>query len=230
MGRQAKIKVKRRREEQKRNRLRHRAYDAFDDTARTASAKLVETYETAGTADRRALEARVADIAEAAGADPRRVLGAINLARRIAAAPIGRGGMSGSAVADGEFPHLRARLEAALDAINRTVPAACPHLTPDSPVAAICVDEPGEAMCQDCQDVHFADAHPSEWNHTCLECGGVDLRGISPVMPTPLVGLPVRFGDEARPFLSPVVITGLGMCNPCRLAAGRKRKIAGGAR
>ena len=226
MGKQAKLKERRRREEQKRGKVRRRAYDTFDNTARTAAAKLAEVYEASGTADRRALKARAAEIAEAVTTDPQRVATAVTLARRITAAPIGRGGMPGSAVADDGLPNLRARIDAALDTVHRTVPAACPHLTPDDAVAAICVDEPGTAMCGDCQDAHVTQAHPPEWNHQCLECGGIDMRGISPVMPTPIVGLPVRFGGEEKLFIAPVVITGLGVCNPCRLAVGRRRERA----
>lgn len=223
MGRQADKKVKQRRAEQKRSRLRTRASAVFDTVGATANTAITRTYESAGPADRRAIEARVAELARTVEADPARAVAALDLARQITAAPIGRGGMPGSAIGDGEFPKMRARLESALAALHDTVPDACPHLTPDSVVAAACADEPGTVMCGDCQDAHVTEAHPPEWNHACVECGGVDMCGISPAMPTPIVGLPVRFGVGVRLFMSPVVVTGLGVCNPCRLAAGRKR-------
>lgn len=223
MGKQADKKLKQRRAEQKRSKLRTRAGATFDKLGSDANAAMARVYETAAPADRRGIEARVAELAETVGSNPARAVAALNLARKIAAAPIGQGGMPGSAIGDGEFPNLRARFEAALDTVHAVVPDTCPHLTPDSAVAAVCVDEPGVVMCGNCQEAHVTEAHPPEWNHTCLECGRVDMRGISPAMPVPIVGLPVRFGGEVRLFISPVVVTGLGICNPCRLAVGKRR-------
>ncbi len=215
MGKRADKKVKQRRAEQKRSKLRARGYTqnngvwpiTKDDAVNTAMAR---TYESAAPADRRAIEARIAELAKTVGSDPARAVAALGLARKIAATPIGRGGMSGSAIGAGEFPNLRATFEVALATLHNTVPDACPHLTPDSIVAAVCVDEPGTVMCGDCQDAHVTEAHPPEWNHACLECGGVDMRGISPAMPVPIVGLPVRFDGGVRLFISPVVVTGPG--------------------
>lgn len=228
MGKQANKKIKQRRAEQKRSKLRARASGVFDTLGANANAAMARTYESAAPADRRAIEARVAELTQTVETNPARAAAALDLARKIAAAPIGRGGMSGSAIGAGEFPNLRATFEAALTTLHNTVPDACPHLTPDSIVAAVCVDEPGAVMCGDCQDAHVTEAHPPEWNHACLECGGVDMRGISPAMPTPIVGLPVRFAGGVRLFISPVVVTGLGICNPCRLATGKRRARAGG--
>src|SRR5438270_8527893 len=124
MGRQADKKVKQRRAEQKRSKLRSRATTVFDTVGATANTAIAQAYESAAPADRRAIEARVAELARTVKADPARAAAALDLARQITAAPIGRGGMSGSAIGAGEFPNLRATFEAALGTLHETVPDA----------------------------------------------------------------------------------------------------------
>lgn len=229
MGKIAQKKTKRRREHEKRARSRARAIATYDDTVRRGYTDLAERYEAAAPADRRAIEARMAALVDVAAADPARVAAAAVVARNITAAPIGRDHTAGTATAPDEYPHLYALVGRVLVGLRAMVPDACPHLSVNAPLAAVCVDEPNTVMCIACIETHVADAHDQVWEHQCSECGSVDLRGINPVMPTPTVGLPVRVGGEVQVFIPPVMLIGLGVCNPCRLAVGKKRARGGGA-
>lgn len=220
---QQRQRVKARRADQKRSKARTRAVAVLDDLERQSVADLADAYAAGTAADRKAIEARYAEAAELIAADPLRARTAIATAREIVAAPIGRNRQAGRTFDDEELPRLHAKVRTGLTALRTTVPDACAHLTPQSPIALACLDEPGTVMCGDCCQEHSLDGHGPEWDYQCLECGGVDMRGISPVMVTPILGLPVRFGGEVAVFIAPVVMTGLGVCNPCRLAAGKKR-------
>lgn len=224
MGKQARLKEKHRREEQLRAKGRKRAVAHADAAARRVVNQLVETFETAPLADRKAIEASLAEVAAQIEADPAQAaLALVNYRRIITATP--PGGRHGKPVTPGELPHLAAKLAAAQNTLYGSVPTACQHLKPSDPAAYLCIDEPDRILCAECSSQHGA-SHPPEWDFQCLECGGVDLRGISVCTVPPLVGLPVRFGTEDRSFISPVIVTGIGVCNSCRLGVGKKRDRA----
>lgn len=223
MGRQAQAKLKHRRAEQKRSKLRARALTVLDDTFAEASARVAAIYQNATPAGREALDSRFAEWAEAYDANPVGAAEAARMAQRIVALPVSRGGTAGAAAAKGDYPRLRAKVIAALETLHGSALSACLHLAPNSPAAAVCIDEPCVALCTDCMDTHLRSDHPPSWNHQCLDCGSVDMRGISPVMIPPMLGMPIRFGDQEQLFIGPVVMTGLGICNPCRLSTGKRR-------
>ncbi len=227
MGKQATKKLKRRQLDQKRGDARRRALAAMNDHLGNLSRQAEAHYEAANPADRKALEAFVAEIVDETGGNPYRLAQGLATARQVFAAPLTKDQQAASPTPPGQFPNVESTVRNALLKIRNDVPNACPHLTPDSTLGMVCVDEADTIMCPDCFSHHCATAHTPEWDRTCTECGSVDLRGISVANTMPVLGVAITFGNEVHRFLSPVMICGLGLCNPCRLAAGRKRKLAG---
>lgn len=228
MGKQADKKLKHRRFEQKRSDARRRALGTVDNFYRDTHKQTVAYVETAPPADVKALEATVVEALEEAVAHPERVAAAVQTARKVFSAPLTKDNVAASPTRPGDFPAIEAKASGTHAALRARVPVACPHLGPGAPLGAVCVDEPDTVMCPDCLDDHMRNDHTAEWDRTCSECGGVDMRGISVINTLPAMGVPVRFDDEVRVFIAPVMLTGLGLCNPCRLAAGKKRARAGG--
>lgn len=228
MGKQADKKLKHRRFEQKRSNARRRALGTVDDFYREAQKQAFTYVETAPPADVKALEATLVEALEEAVAHPEQVAAAVHMARKVFTAPLTKDNRAASPTLPGDFPAIEAKAAGTHAALRAQVPVACPHLRPDFPLGAVCVDEADTIMCPDCLDDHMHNGHTVEWDRTCSECGGVDMRGISAINTLPAMGVPVRFGTEVRVFIAPVMLTGLGLCNPCRLAAGKKRARTGG--
>lgn len=229
MGKQADKKLKHRRFEQKRSDARRRATAVADGFLRDVQNEAATYIKTAPPADLKALEASLVEFAEAATDHPERVVAAVHMARKVFTAPLTKNNRAASPTQPGDFPTIEAKATGTHAALRAQVPVACPHLRPDAPLGAVCVDEGGTVMCPNCLDDHMRNGHTAEWDRTCSECSGVDMRGISTINTLPAMGVPVRFGSEVRVFIAPVMLTGLGLCNPCRLAAGKKRVRAGGA-
>lgn len=227
MGKQADKKLKQRRAAQKRSNAHRRALATADNHVRNVSEKAAEYMATAPAADVKALEAELFEFLEAAGS-PERLMAAVEMARKVFAAALTKDCRAASPSLPGDFPAIENKARTAITALRNGVPAACPHLWPEAPLGMACVDESDTIMCPDCLDDHMHNGHTAEWDRTCSECGGVDMRGISVINTLPVMGVPARFGDEVRVFVPPVMLTGLGLCNPCRLAAGKKRARMGG--
>jgi len=228
MGKQANKKLKHRRFEQKRSNARRRASAVVNDSLRDVLSQTADYLRTAPAADIKALEATLAEALEEAAAHPERVAAAAHMARKVFTAPLTKDNRAASPTLPGDFPAIEAKTAETHTALRAQVPVACPHLGFDAPLGAVCVDEADTIMCPNCLDDHMRNGHTREWDRTCSECGGVDMRGISAINTLPAMGVPVRFGNEVRVFIAPVMLTGLGLCNPCRLAAGKKRVRAGG--
>jgi len=57
----------------------------------------------------------------------------------------------------------------------------------------------------------------------CSECGRVDMRGIFGIPASPMLGVPIRFGENVQQFIGPLLVSDVAICKRCRLEIGRRR-------
>lgn len=228
VGNHADRKRARRRADAARQRQANRnetAARAGDDPAEL-SAKLQKLWETSTPADRKALDAafteRVQAFLEHPGATRHSMEGARRLAR-----------MRDSRRLDdpaGTYPRLAAAVGRTRERIMVGVPlAGCHHLqAAPAPVfyCATCGDTAGLRCLTVCGKDHDKIVHGDDReNYRCDECGQIDRVNIHPIMPDPLFGVPIQFGDGEPPRILPtlVVISGFGTCHTCKTKAGQRR-------
>jgi hypothetical protein len=58
----------------------------------------------------------------------------------------------------------------------------------------------------------------------CSECGRVDMRGIFGIPASPMLGVPIRFGENVQQFIGPLLVSDVAICKRCRLEIGRRRE------
>lgn len=225
MGRAADRKHQRRRADAARQRLAGRNEQSTRASIADAAALQDEQLAGAVPADRKAVDARRAEVADAVAAHPWVAAQAAGFVRQVARAA------AGVRRTDGEqtMPRIAAKMAVLADRVRSDPHAMCEHLEAGpQPVAMRCAVCPAPMLyCLACFAGHDQAHDPAE-EYRCDECGQVDRRSISPVRPDPMAGVPVIRAADDVPRILPaaVMIAGIGICDRCRAAAGQRRAQA----
>lgn len=184
----------------------------------------IEDYVANGPiADSKALAARISELNDALCAKPEQAAAAAAAIQTYTELAAVRSHGSTALNDDLSLPRVNDKIRSVYASLGTDTPRTCTHLTPTATSAAVCVDEPWIVLCSECITSHGAKDHTREWDDRCSECGRVDMRGTCGLNITPVLGAPIRFTTGVELFLSPVIITGLAICERCRLSAGQKR-------